>query len=293
MFDAVNPQNLWELPRGVHDFPEELRSTVESTEFKKYIGSKERWKFATKIHRDKISKQVSNYLIPKGLAKPPDRADMDWYRFENNTARLYMSLLAKYLADIEGVKEVVPSTDIEAFHDLSYAKRSDSAGFTCAKILFRDVLPVPRNEVPIEDILNFKEDHRSELLSFRQLVDEFEQKLTTAQSESDLRNMTVRFREKIQLGVNNLAKGLEESRISTALGSLNALMKMNSPFFATAAISMLGSYFVNFPLEVTVGVTATVGAIQVGSYLVDQRNQRHAMIRESPFAYLHSIRSLT
>lgn len=173
--------------------------------------------------------------------------------------------------------------------EVFFPRSGQSVAFECAQILMSKILPVPRSTVPIEEILNFKRTHNNELLRFRLKIDQFERELAMAQTKTDMRNITVRFLDEIQLGINDISASLSDWKISTTLGSLTSLLSISSPPLLAAAEGIFG----HFPIAVTVGVTVFAGTIQIGSYFVDQRNQRRAELRKSPFSYVYTARELT
>jgi chromosome segregation and condensation protein ScpB len=57
-----------------------------------------------RIHGDKIG-MILTSLHNRGLIKPETETESDgasfWYLVEENTARLYMAMLAQYMADLD------------------------------------------------------------------------------------------------------------------------------------------------------------------------------------------------
>ena len=108
-------------------------------------------RFDFRIHRDKISHHVFDLLKQEGLAIS-ERSDGNWYYCERRFALSYMSLLAKYLAASDS-DSTVPSTNLAVYEKLNFQARLDADAFVCLKARFRDILPVPRGDVPLADIL--------------------------------------------------------------------------------------------------------------------------------------------
>ena len=94
-FVPTNPRSLLDFDRDVHEFQDELKATVESKEFKKHLGSKVDRRYGSKIHEEKVNMELLPFLKVKGLVKDPNPSESHWFRFENKTAKLYMSLLAE------------------------------------------------------------------------------------------------------------------------------------------------------------------------------------------------------
>jgi hypothetical protein len=276
----------------VLDLEREFLEVIDAEPFQTQLGQRNSWQIDSRIHIDKVSVGLANKLEQRGLAKGPSReADIgDWYRFERSTALVYMSFLAQYLADIDP-HLTTPSTDRKEYGELVYSARQADRGFSCADVLFRNVLPVPRDDVSIADLLAFKRKRHSELLNFRACVDEFQKKVANAGTERETREVQVQFKESIAKGVEDLSSLLAESRMSTIFRSLRAFVNVKKPEWLGV---LLGTgYCIGHPVMLTVGGLAIAGAIEVGRYLIDARNQRRAALRDSTFAYMYYAGELT
>ena len=236
------------------------------------------------------------YLTEKGLAKRSKHREEDlyWYLFERRTALLYMSLLAKYLADIDP-QSTIPSTDTEDYRNLVYLAKAKTQGFACADILYKNILPVPREGVSLTDIIKLKHRRRTELLRFRAIVDEFEKDLASAESKAEVRDVAVRFTESLERGVAELTQILSDARISTVVSSLRSLVNIKSPTSWSTVGILVGkaTRIADLPIEWIIAGLGIVGAIEIGCHLVDSRNEQRAKLRESAFSYLYYTKSLT
>jgi hypothetical protein len=76
---------------------------------------------------------------------------------ETNISMIYMSLLAKYLSGID-TDATVTGTDREEYLRLSYVPLSGESSIECLDIRFANILPVPREDVPLDRILEFRSD---------------------------------------------------------------------------------------------------------------------------------------
>lgn len=297
-FRPIRPETIIEQRpfSEVRELENEFRDIVESEGYQFHLGPKKDWTIDSRVHTDKVSKGLFDYLTEKGLAKSSRKRkeSLDWYLFERKTALLYMSLLAKYLADIDP-QLTIPSTDREDYRDLVYLAKANTPGFACADILCKNILPVPQEGVSLTDILDFKHRRRTELLRFRALVDQFERDLTSANSIAEVRDVGVRFTESVERGVAELTDVLNDARISTTVGSLRSLVSIKSPTFWSTVSVLAGkaTKIADFPIGYSIVGLGIIGFIEIGCHLVDRKNEQRAKLRESAFSYLYYAKLLT
>lgn len=289
-FRPFNPQDLIMRDRGWEELQEleiEFRSIVESSLFQNLINTKE-IVFTSHVHRDKVSGELFNeFLEPRGLATFIER-DHDWYLFEKNTALLYMSLLAKYLSDID-IQSTVAGTDRIEYQNLIYAISSKNIGIACLDTRFRNALPIPRDDISLSDIVKFKHNRRLELLNFRNLLNDFQSKLSNSNDIREVNEIIVDFKEKLEKGISNISDLMQDSKISTIAGSFRTIFNMKSPtLLSTFGVTAgLATKTCELPVEWTIAGLGTMGLIEIGCHMIDIRNEKRATLRDSPFSYLY------
>lgn len=285
-FRPFRPRELAYRWEKVQELMKELVSIIEAPKFQNLLPRRQMRLLHSRIHRDKVSDSVVDYLEDWGLAQREE--DRDWIRFENRTALLYMAILAKYLAD-EDSMATVPGTDLQEYESLIFEAMLQSDGFACLTTNYLNMVPVPREDVPLSDIVEFKRKRRSELLEFRQQINEFHRSLRACQSKSDANNIAATFSEKITKELDNLKAVMDDSRLATIVGSLKTIIKLDSPaLWATTGV-MVGqaTQVANIPIRWSVVGIGILGAIEIANFLSDKRNERRAILRDSPFAYLY------
>jgi hypothetical protein len=228
-------------------------------------------------------------LVERPLGK--NRRESEWYYLEETTALLYMSLLAKYLADLStGDDWMVPGTDAPQYSQLSYEPtHRKGESFPCLDIRFNAALPVPREDVSFDDILQFKRKRQTELLNFRAKLFEFQNKLRGVTDQRDVKDVVANFKDVMQKQLNEIGLLLKDSRISAVAQSISTLMSMKSPamWSALAVATGVAKIITNIPLSWTLTGTTLAGTIQVGCSWLGSWNKTRAEVAKMPFAYIY------
>jgi len=94
-----------------------------------------------------------------------------------------------------------------------YGAFSRRNGFISFDAKFINVLPAPDPEVSITNILKFKKKRRYELLYFREVIDEIYQNISMAENEGEIKQIVLRYKEKIEKEVTKLRKMMKEEHI--------------------------------------------------------------------------------
>jgi len=282
--DAFIMHGPWQR---VDEFHKELRERIDSSTFQKHLMEGDRHLDA-RIHPDKVALNFFyDFLEPAGLARKDD-SDSHWLLFERRTALLYMSCLAKYLAETDA-EAVSPSTDLPIYERLSLDALRPQDGFACIDVELGKLLPIPRDEVALSDILEFRRRRRQELLSFRGIMDNFQTTLSRATNPAELKGAAVSIGENMEKGLNDLKAILDDGRVATIMGSIKAILSVKSPMlWATIGVTAGQARRVaDLPLGWTGAGLALLGAIEISHHLIDSRNKKRASLRESPFAYAY------
>jgi hypothetical protein len=243
-----------------------------------------------RVHSNKTSNGLFYFLEEKGLAKRED--GNDWVQFEQNTALLYMSLLAKYLADIDSEHTSI-GTDNAVYENFNFQKANKTNGFPVASLALKNILPSPKNNVSIEKIIKFKEKRKDNLKHFNLKLSEFQQKASKSESNSELKETAINFQDELIKGVNDLVQVLEDSKIETTLKTVKTLINLKSPTLvaSTGAIINNSNNFLNLPIELTTIGIGIMGGIELSTKYVELRNKNRADLRNSPFSYLYHARN--
>ncbi len=194
------------------------------------------------IYSEKIPGQLTTWLEGEEFVQ---RIDEHRWRFERHMGLLYMALLAKYMADVSQFT-TIPGSDYGLYKDLlfkSYSQENSDLGLS---IRLRDILPTPRQDVTIAEILRFRRLRHDELLAFRQEIDQFQSELKQAPNYPEVRDLTTRFSERFVRQVNNLYRVFDDGHIPFVLGTIENLIKSRytSPYWV---VFYTGSNSLGYP----------------------------------------------
>jgi hypothetical protein len=300
-FRAIKPDELilkgdnWE---AFHEFQTEFKTTIESPQFKNFIQRKpfslsgihidkvRESNLVARVHSNKTSDNLFHFLEDLGLAKR-DRQNHEWLMFERHTALIYMSLLAKYLADVDK-KQTTIGTDYGVYEKFNFKRVREKEGFPVVSLNLSNVLPTPIANVPLEKIIDFKRQRKDELLNFRKILMEFQSKISKAKSNGELKEIAVSFQENIKGGVKGISATLKDSRIETVFKSFKSLINLKSPttIVSAAALANEKYHFFDTPISLKIAGLATVGLLELTGNYIELRNKQLAKTRDSAFSYL-------
>ena len=94
----------------------------------------------------------------------------------------------------------------------------------CLEFELFKCLPVPQHDVPLNDILEFKEKRKDEILELRGYLDELYQSVINSSDPSKALSAAI---NKIEISLNNIDKTLNESSIAKIKKSLTGIINDN------------------------------------------------------------------
>jgi hypothetical protein len=295
LFRPFNPGRIMRQHAVVGAFKAELESLVDGDDFRFLLSRQGPPVLSEPLYQDKVNHEVFNLLEARGLVEEREK-DGQFYYFESSTALLYMAVLAKYLAD-DDEHATVPGTDLPDYEQISFRAAGKKEGLPCVKTRL-NVLPVPREDVPISAIMEYRQNHPDELNNFRKVIDEMQGELKKSERRSDVQDVLAKYASQITGGVNNLAGSLNAERIPTTTGTLKAIFKpdvVKGVVVAGAGILGIGGGVVAAILGAPVaaalapiGVVGVVaGAIEVADFRAGRRNAERTKLRDSYYSYLY------
>jgi hypothetical protein len=264
------------------------------------------WVYAAE--RDsKMNYSMAELLLRRGLAvETHDREHQMWLGMHPQLASVYLTALTGELARTRGY---VACTDDIAAHraagalDLDQIDRALSGRKARPGIaptvqhvearylhiaLQAGLRPVNLEQVPVEKLLDFRQQHRSEILAFRDHLSSIERQLagmTRIADEHELaRHLQDVYEARTREHVDNLRTAMNRSGIQTALRALTLKLDLAGagatlPGFAAGAVATaIGA-------PVVAGLAPVAVALSAAPLITGFRQARREQ-RESPLAFL-------
>ena len=147
--------------------------------------------------------------------------------------------------DREGVGPEKPNNILVAPSERVYSPDKDSETKTAIAIeLFRS-LPVPSQDVPIAEILEFKQKRWDELLRFRNAMDELYDKATSTQDFTSAIEHPI---DEIEISLRDIHKSMSETFAKRILATIKIELSLNDMIISALAGGFVGSQFnITFP----------------------------------------------
>ncbi|MDM1086443.1 DUF6236 family protein [Myroides odoratimimus] len=298
-FRPIKPEDL--ISKGdnwqeFENFQQEFTEVVASKEFLNFIkrrSSSSNYRIhenkiglTSRVHSNQTSDSIYHYLEERGLANR--EGYNEWINFEPNTALLYMSLLAKYLADIDSNQTTI-GTDYITYEKFNFKRVSDTKGFPVVSFNLNNVLPTPRENVPFEKIVSFKKKREQNLRHFKKTMSDFQNKISNSASNAEMKETAIDFQESLLNGVDDLAATLKDHKIGFTTKSIKSLINLKTPTSIAAIGTVLNSNLniIEIPLNMAAIGVATIGAIELTTNYIENRNKQSAKLRESAFSYIY------
>lgn len=274
LYKIYNPENYVQSNNKVET---EFEATLENSRFIESLPNEDR--YSSWIYQNKLSLELITKLINKSTVHQKD------YRvyLRPVIASLYMSLLAKHMANDDVNSITTPSTDDINFLPFAFPSVGDENTMSVMNLSLYNVLPIPAEGTSLINIIKFKERRKDELLQFRQRIYEHQDKLKQLENLLEVRDLNSRFAEQIQGEVSNLGKALKGDDIHFLFGSLKNILAIETP-------AMLVAYGMQFPdpIKIQIAVAGAVisGAISLGEYFLASQNKENERLAKNSYTYL-------
>ena len=253
---------------------EEFISIIETHGFKKIYETTQ----PGKIWEQKLDNEFYTYIVDAGYAKRYGEMVLTDRKF----ALLYMSLLAKHMANNDALAITTPGTDHKAYFDLVYSTENAANVLPSISWVVNNILPVPREDVSIKSIIEFKSKRYHELLKLRQAIYNYQDKIKQAKNKAEAVEILDRFASDIRIEVALLDKLLADAKIPVVLGAIENILKVETPTLI-AGLATIGIV----PLPLTIAGVVVAGSISLRKYQLDTRNAIQEKLVSNSFSYLY------
>lgn len=286
IFRPINPSRLVMAPSARRtEFESELVNRM--VRLKKLIGTRP-IELDVEVYRDKLSDRCFSELERLELAR--EGKDWRFYYFEPRAAQLYMSLLAKYLAETEEEPTITATDKSTICRAINQPLKGDERSEVLS-VTFKGLVPVPHSAVKLEEIVRFREKYQDELLRFRAAMDTFDLTIESLKHK-ELLNAARAKRDDIVLRCSALEKALRGSKFALIFGSLQSFFKPTSPTLLGAGVVVAGkaTSLANVPAELIVGGAAVAGAVELTMHVFKEWQARQKVYENEPFSYIYHAR---
>ncbi len=264
----------------VHDMKhlsKEFKSLLKTEKRKKHQNQEDLPKNFL-IDPRKMPKELIEYLVEKGIANQFEEN----LSFNKHDGYLYMALLAKYLSNQDDYGLTTPGTDQEYYQKMILEAQKSSRELPSLSFTLNQVLPIPREDVSIKQIMKFKEKHEVELLRTRQVIYSYQEQLRTVQENEQLQEVLLKCSEEIKKEVGQLDRACRSESMPTILGGVEAVLKVEAPsLLITEALNL------SIPTEIIIGGASILGAVSIAKYCLDKRNEYQEKLAENALSYFY------
>ena len=218
---------------------------------------------------------------------------------EKDVALTYMSLLAKYHRYYNW--DVIPATDHnyywekiicrEITSNINHHTSSSSSieEIPIISLVFDKVLPIPKENVPIEKILKFREKREEELIKFREKILEFVNKLSNVENPEEMRMICFECGEEIRREILELKRFMRDEKIEIAKDCSKSIVKIAVPLICLyfGEVNDFLEKFSSIPTDSISLSGIAYGVIKIPTMVIERIRKLKKEISKNPYAYLY------
>jgi hypothetical protein len=296
---TIKPEKL------VHDFDKwkkfehEFKSIINSRRNLPKCGQNRLSIDETWIQTDKISQDLGQFLILKKLVckEIQQKDNLDYYLFERETGEIYMTLLARYLADSDS-KTTIPLTIFDESWEINYKPIDNKQKFVCVNVMMN--LPVPTETVSLEKILDFRKKNHPDFEKLQESIANLELRVKKMDNESDVEDECKKYIRNITIDVENIKQKFQDEQIKTISAAIRASLSKEELTKAAGSgliVNKIFSMATGLPITpLTYAVASAAGIIEQSSLRIfdgwiNNKTKENADLREFPFSYFYKAES--
>ena len=211
-----------------------------------------------------------------------------WLAMDSELCIQYMSLMAKYLADL-AVNPTVVGTDKTKYLHHAYKKTFRSKKSLALYICFQDVLPQPAPDASLKKIIKFKDKRQTELSEFQYQLLQFENKLSHSTSIDEAKDQIELFKKQLEKSILEIEKIYKDEKINYTFGTINAFVDALGIAGSISSIASLVAMAASLPTWAIISTIGTGAALGIGySFLQHKMTANHERLTND-FAYLYDL----
>lgn len=178
------------------------------------------------VNMAKTSKTICDFLLDEGIAR---RKDEEWLYMTEYDSMVYMALLAKFLAKKHDGMHI--GTDNRTFFRKPFIMNGAKMGHEEKQIYMNvqinDILPCPiREEVSLDDIIEFKKRHEKELERFRRRINDYRRQLNNCSNCDHIDEVVHDLRCSLEEDMNEIEEYMHSRWTRVVRGAVTALVPL-------------------------------------------------------------------
>ena len=275
-YEPSDPRHVFEGNRN-RDFTQEFVNIIENERY----SVKGDWsqRSVMKVYEYKFNPEIVEFLRLKNLAKKVS----GHYLLERRVSLIYLALLAKYLADVDR-NFATTNTDLQEYESIAYRPIDPNKGFHSYNMIMSNILPTPREDTTLEQIVDFKKDYGDNIKQLRVYIRDTQKEVVKAQSELEVKEILVNNKENLEMELSRLTRELNKSGIETFFSSIKTILQVKAP---EIIVTMTGLGITQIPISFKITGVVILGLINVGSEIVQKHYEREELKDDSPATYLY------
>lgn len=240
------------------------------------------------IHNDKMFSRIMDLLNERNLIY----SESNGVLMDSQLASIYMSILAKYSALSDVNYTVIGSdnkSDINKVYPIKYYSKNYKYNSYRTPIvnLTLNCLPTPSVDTSFDKIIQFKRKYREELIVFRKLINDFEKEISNSESEQDLKEKTIAFKESVELGIKETTKMLKGAKIDFLFSSLQSVINLKSPTAITTYAGIAGHKLLDLYPTFIIGGIGLAGILDLSVNYISINKNTKDKLSDKGFLYLY------
>lgn len=233
---------------------------------------------STLIHHNKIPQEAIEFFTQSGVAT----VHGNWLEMTEAWANRYMRLLAEFVIKCDERDMVLSSEKAQDIRNIYSKPFRRSIECEAVSLTLEKCLPVPAEDVGFEQLLDFKEERKDELLALQLKISELENKIAKAENVQEIKREITAFKKSWEVELAQTEKMFKGHGIPFVLGSLRSFIQ------DAGAVAGLMSLVPNIPVTAIGAAVGMGGLVGVGTYAMNYRNRIRAETEASGFAYIIS-----
>lgn len=240
---------------------------------------------AAKVHSRKFNNKIYEFFMEQGLIVDYDD---EWLAMDSELCIQYMSLMAKYLADL-AVNPTVVGTDKTKYLHYAYKKTFRSKKSLALYICFQDVLPQPAPDASLKKIIKFKDKRQTELSEFQYQLLQFENQLSHSTSTDEAKDQIELFKKQLEKSILEIEKIYKDEKINYTFGTINTFVDALGITGSISSIASLVAMAASLPTWAIISTIGTGAALGIGyTFLQHKMTANHERLTND-FAYLYDL----